>query len=281
MKPVRCLLTRSPSSTAPAAGSGPIRSCSGSTTEPGRPVSVSPLLAELVEIALAAAVTTEGRVDPTLGVPLRAAGYDRTFALVRRRESWTVEERATPRETWRLIELDRDSLTLRTPAGVELDLGATAKAWASDHAASTIARQIGCGVLVSLGGDVAVSGGASWPIRIAENHAVPVGHPGPVVSIATGGLATSSTTVRRWRTASGDAHHLLDPATGRPATSCWRTVSVAAPTCVDANVAATAAIVLSHSARDWLEARRLPARLVGREGDIELVGGWPADAVAA
>jgi thiamine biosynthesis lipoprotein len=102
-----------------------------------------------------------------------------------------------------------------------------------------------------------------------------------VVSIDSGGLATSSTTVRRWRTDVGDAHHLLDPSTGRPAISCWRTVSVAATTCLEANVAATAAIVLSGSATRWLADRQLPARLVGVDGEVELVAGWPADEEAA
>ena len=247
----------------------------------GATVAISPLLAELIGVALAAAETTGGRVDPTLGGPLRAAGYDRRFALVRERDTWSFAERPVPPEQWRHVELDTGRLTLRIPRDVELDLGATAKAWASDQAARTIAGQTGCGVLVSLGGDIAVAGGAAWPIRIAEDHAAPLDGHGPVVSIESGGLATSSTTVRRWRTAAGDAHHVLDPSTGRPTRSCWRTASVAAATCVEANVAATASIVLSHSAIGWLEDRQLPARLVGAAGEVEVVGGWPADRVAA
>ena len=247
----------------------------------GTTIVVSPLLAELVEVALAAAETTGGCVDPTLGGPLRAAGYDRTFSLVRERDSWTFAERRVPPEQWRQVELDAGRLTLHVPRGVELDLGATAKAWASDHAARTIAAQTGCGVLVALGGDIAVAGGSAWPIRIAEDHTEPPDGRGPIVSIESGGLATSSTTVRRWRTDIGEAHHVLDPSTGRPAESCWRTASVAAATCLDANVAATAAIVLSHAAAAWLEDRQLPARLVGAGGKVEVVGGWPADQVAA
>ena len=247
----------------------------------GVTLTISPLLAELVETALAAAETTDGRVNPTLGGPLRAAGYDRTFGLVRQRDTWSFAERPVPPEQWRHVELDTSRLTLRIPRGVELDLGATAKAWATDHAARTIAEQIGSAVLVSLGGDIAVAGETAWPIRIAEDHAAPLDGSGPVVSIESGGLATSSTTVRRWRTDSGDAHHLLDPSTGRPAISCWRTATVAAATCVEANVAATASIVLSHAATDWLEERQLPTRLVGVRGEVEVVAGWPADAVVA
>ena len=247
----------------------------------GATLTISPLLAELIEVALAAAETTGGRVDPTLGAPLRGAGYDRTFSLVRQRDSWSFAESRVLSEQWRQVELDTTRLTLRTPPRIELDLGATAKAWASDHAARTIADQTGCDVLVSLGGDIAVAGDTAWPIRIAEEHTAPLDGPGPVVSIETGGLATSSTTVRRWRTDVGEAHHLLDPLTGRPVAGCWRTASVAAATCLDANVAATAAIVLSHSAAGWLADRQLPARLVGARGEVETVGGWPADEVAA
>jgi ApbE family len=92
----------------------------------GATIAVSPLLAELIEVSLAAAATTGGRVDPTLGAPLRNAGYDRTFSLVRDRDSWSFAERTVRPELWRRVELDTFRLTLRVPHGVELDLGAPA-----------------------------------------------------------------------------------------------------------------------------------------------------------
>ncbi len=247
----------------------------------GEITAVSPLLAELIGVALDAARSSDGLVDPTLGGPLRAVGYDRTFTLVRDRETWTIAERPVVPESWRWVELDRRASTVRLPTGIELDLGATAKAWASDQAARAIAEQSGGAALVSLGGDIAVAGVGVWPIRIAESHLAPLDGPGPVVAIETGGLATSSTTVRRWRTTTGDAHHVLDPSTGRPAAGCWRTVSVTAASCLEANVASTAAIVLGDAAPNWLESRGLPARLVGLGGEVVVLGGWPADAVAA
>lgn len=250
----------------------------------GRLLTVSPLLAELVDVALAAAAATDGLVDPTVGSALRAAGYDRAFALVRARNGWTVAPVQRRAAQWREVELDARRSTLRTPAGVELDLGATAKAWAADRAAGELAAQTGSGVLVSLGGDVAVAGApppGGWAVRLADDHASPLAGPGPVVAIESGGLATSSTTVRRWRTDDGDAHHLIDPATGRPASSVWRTASVAAASCADANVAATAAILLSESAPAWLDARALPARLVRDDGRVTTTGGWPGEAQAA
>jgi thiamine biosynthesis lipoprotein len=142
-------------------------------------------------------------------------------------------------------------------------------------AAAAVAR----GALVALGGDMAVAGetpDAGWPVRIADDHASPLDCDGPAVALNGGGLATSSTTVRRWRSGTEDLHHLVDPRTGRPAKSRWRTVSVAARTCVDANVASTAAFLLDD-AEAWLEARRLPARLVAVDGVCSVVAGWPED----
>jgi thiamine biosynthesis lipoprotein len=135
-------------------------------------------------------------------------------------------------------------------------------------------------VLVSLGGDVAVAGEAlprGWPIRVADDHAAPLDTPGPTIALPAGGLATSGLAVRRWHTAAGELHHIVDPRTGHPAVTPWRTATVVARSCVEANAASTAAIVLGEAAPAWLEARRLPARLVGVDGSVALVGGWPTD----
>jgi thiamine biosynthesis lipoprotein len=249
----------------------------------GAPVALSCLLAQAVRVALDAARSSAGRVDPTLGVQLQAAGYDRTFALVRERDGWRVGPAASRGPAWEDVELDDDERLLLVPDGVELDLGATAKAWAADRAAHRIAAAARTGVLVSLGGDVAVAGAApngGWPVRIADDHAAPLESPGPVVAISSGGLATSSTVVRRWPTDEGEAHHILDPRTGRPAVTPWRSVSVAAASCVDANVASTTAIVLGEPALEWLVGRELPARAVRRDGSVVTVGGWPEERAA-
>ncbi len=167
------------------------------------------------------------------------------------------------------------------PPGTELDLGATAKALAADRGAAAAHAAAGCGVLVSLGGDVAVAGDApagGWPVRIADDHAAPLDTPGPTVALAVGGLASSGTAVRRWRAGGTELHHVVDPRTGRPAVTPWRTVTVAAATCVDANVAGTASVVLGDAAPAWLEERRLPARLAPAAGEPVCVAGWPAEA---
>ncbi|HEX5448554.1 MAG TPA: FAD:protein FMN transferase [Gaiellaceae bacterium] len=246
----------------------------------GELVPISDLFAAALRVALDAADTTNGLVDPTLGANLRNVGYDRTFSLIRERDNWAIV-RSTPKHgRWREIELNEQ--TVRIPLGCELDLGATAKAFAADRAAERIARRTGSATLVSLGGDVATAGApdGGWCIRLAEDHTAPLDSPGPCVCIENGGLATSSTAVRRWQTDSGEAHHLLDPRTGRPADSPWRTVSVAASSCVDANIASTAAIVLGDSAPRWLAERGLPARLVANDGGAVHVFGWPSDELA-
>jgi thiamine biosynthesis lipoprotein len=116
-----------------------------------------------------------------------------------------------------------------------------------------------------------------WQIRVTDDHAAPASAPGQTVAITAGGLATSSTTLRTWTAGGRPVHHIVDPATGEPAESCWRTVSVAAGTCVDANTASTAAIIRGVAAPDWLASLGLPARLVAREGTVVTTAGWPSE----
>jgi thiamine biosynthesis lipoprotein len=250
---------------------------------PGEARPVSPLLLEAVEVALRAARITAGRVSPTVGTAMRLIGYDRDFSEMPAAGpsaplAPVVHVRPVP--GWRMVVADRATSTVRVPAGVELDLGATAKALGADRAAAAAAAAVGCGVLVSLGGDLAVAGPTpegGWVIRVTDDHAGGTDGCGQTVSIASGGLATSSTTVRRWAGAGGARHHIVDPATGAPAVGGWRTASVLAGTCVDANIASTAAIILGPEAPRWLAERGLAARLVADDGAVVRVGGWPRD----
>lgn len=245
----------------------------------GRPTQVSPLFAELLTVALEAASDTEGVVDPTLGVALREVGYDRTFREIDR-EGPPIRVTLRRQAEWQMIEFDVDSGTVRLPEWVELDLGATAKAHAADRAAAAAHTATGAGVLLSLGGDIAVAGpppADGWPVRITDDSNDPVDAPGPIVVITSGGLATSSTTARRWLRGGEVVHHLLEPWTGLPAMGPYRTASVVADSCVRANVAATAAIVLGADAPRWLLAREVPARLVAYDGAVRVLSGWPED----
>jgi thiamine biosynthesis lipoprotein len=243
----------------------------------GAAVSVSDLMIEAVTTALRGARITDGLVDPTVGSAMRVLGYDRDFGSVAAEgPPLTVTVRPIP--GWRLVWTDADSNTVRVPAGVELDLGATAKALCADRAATRAGALAGVGVLVSLGGDLAVAGPApagGWSVLVTDRTNDPDPATGQVVAVTTGGLATSGVTARRWGRGGRRLHHVVDPATGWPADGSWRTVSVAAASCVDANIASTAAIVVGAAAPAWLAERNLPARLVANDGRVTTVAGWP------
>jgi FAD:protein FMN transferase len=270
----------------------------------GRTHRISALLAEALALALRAAALTDGDVDPTIGRALELAGYDRDWSLIagggdgapvgtpaqaplgtaraaNRPASVRLHTvRARARSGWRAVELDAQARTLRVPAGVRLDVGATAKAWVADRAARAAADAYGCGVLVGVGGDIGTAGDCpadGWRIRVTDDHRSDPSAPGQTIAIRSGGIATSSTTVRRWHAHGQEQHHIIDPATGEAADSCWRTVTVAAADCAQANIAATAAIVRGPPALAWLEQLGLPARLVDDQGVVRTVAGWPAD----
>ena len=243
----------------------------------GSPVRVSPLLVEALDVALHAAATTDGDVDPTVAPSLRGLGWDLDFAAVRERGEPTSVTVA-PAAGWHVIRLDRTRRSVQVPPGVAIDLGATAKALAADRAARMVHAQTGTSALVSLGGDISTAGRGprnGWPVRVTDDHRNGASPDGQTVALRGGGLATSSTTVRRWRAGGEEQHHIVDPRTGKPAGEYWRTASVAAPSCVQANTASTAAIVRGAGASAWLDELGLSARLVRTDGTVVLVGTWP------
>ena len=246
-------------------------------TSGGQPVPVSPLLFDLLEVACAVAVQTAGIVDPTIGSALIELGYDRDFDALTG-PLVTPDYRPQPAPGWWQIRLDPDAGAVAIPHHVHVDLGATAKASAADRAAARIAEALGCGVLVNLGGDVAVAGPVpadGWPVGIARHCTVPTGEVDEVVAIFGGGLATSGTTARSWVLNGSTVHHIVDPWTGREASPVWSLVSTAASTCVEANAWSTAAVVWGEDAVGNLNDLGLSARLVDAEGAITRVGGWP------
>lgn len=242
------------------------------------PIELSPLLAEFVAVALAAAADTDGDVDPTLGGDLDRLGYDRDFASLAldgmpALDSMTasVESR---RPGWPRIALTGRMLSL--PDDLRLDLGATAKARAADRIAARIAERTGSDVLVELGGDLATAGrgGRLWEVLVQD---LP-GDPAQQIAVPGGaGVATSSTQKRRWLSDGRPRHHILDPRFGLPAEEVWKTVTVAAADCVRANTLSTAAIVRGHRAPAWLRELGADARLVARDGSIVTTGAWPAE----
>lgn len=239
------------------------------TRSAGRPTPVSPLLARLIGAALEAARRTDGAVDPTVGATLIALGYD--DGLPDRGEPLAVSAAMPAR--WTMVGFDGHRVTV--PAGVTLDLGSTAKAIAADRCAHRVFEMTGGGVLVNLGGDLATAGPApdgGWHVLVQDTDE----DPSSAVAIGTArGLATSSTVRRRWWRGGELAHHIVDPRNGLPAEPFWRTVSVAAPSCYQANTLSTAAIVWGADAKERLRSTGLPARLVDSHFREHVLGGWP------
>ncbi len=239
----------------------------------GRATPVSSLTAELIGHALEAADHSGGLVDPTVGGHLVAAGYDRTISEISGVVDLHPRPAGLPR--WRDVRLDQELGLVLVPRGLALDLGATAKAWTADRAAQLLADRMPGPILVEIGGDVAVQRAERDPfdVRVAEREGVP----GERVSLAYGGLATSTTWVRRWGSGAEAAHHIIDPRTGRPSAGHWRTVSVWSPSALAANTASTAAVVAGADALNTLEAAGLPARLVDRQGEVVHTTTWPGE----
>jgi thiamine biosynthesis lipoprotein len=238
-------------------------------TGPG-PHLVSPLLADLVGVALAAAEASDGLVDPTVGTAMQELGYDLSFDRLPTDGPSVGLVRAIP--GWRQVRLDGDRLDL--PAGVLLDLGATAKARAADLLAARVAHTLGVGVLLELGGDIATAGQCpqGWQVAVRDTADDPAGQ----VTLAAGAAVATSSTVRRtWHRGGTRLHHILDPRTAAPAAPVWRSVTIAAPTCVEANTAATAAVIVGTRAAQWLSDRGLSARLVDQRRRVVHVGDWP------
>jgi FAD:protein FMN transferase len=251
---------------------------------------VSELLADALACALDVARVTDGDVDPTMGTDLSRLGYDRDFGEIKKASGTGADNAVIPltyrlvyRTTWHDVELDHAGRRVRVPAGLVLDLGATAKAWCADRCATRIFRELGVGVLVSLGGDIATAGtgpDGGWVVRVQDLPDTTTG-PHAVVVLRDGcAVATSSTISRTWQRGTSRMHHILDPATRRPAVPIWRTVTAVASSCVDANAATTAAIVRGRAAEPWLASRGVAARLVDHDGRVHTLGGWPSEAAA-
>jgi thiamine biosynthesis lipoprotein len=254
---------------------------------PGSWVEVDPLLVAAVGIAVDAARQTEGLVHPLLGRPLVQLGYDRDFGELTRIEkigglvgvsgsaSHLSPSVLPPRvDAWRQIALDQSG-RLRIPAGTALDLGATGKAWAADLVATAYEQNLCGSAVISVGGDLRIANpdGTPWTVAVSERP----DEAATLVALEAGGMATSTTQVRRWTRAGARRHHVIDPRTGLPAAERWRTVTATGATATAANTASTAAIVLGDAAPAWLATRSVSARLVAHDGAVLPVGAWPAD----
>jgi thiamine biosynthesis lipoprotein len=235
----------------------------------GGPVAVSPTTLRAVQEALTARDTTGGWFDPTILHALEGAGYDRDFTLVAAASSSSSSGRGLTAPGSRggaAVEVNLAGGTVTVAAGSAVDLGGIGKGLAADLTAEAVAGMTGVvGVCVNLGGDLRALGDASgvggWGITV-EDPARPE-RTIATIALAAGGLATSSTGKRRWRSGATDLHHLIDPHTGQPAGSAVRSVTVLAGTGAAAEALATAAIVAGADAGvRLLEEAGAPALLV-------------------
>jgi thiamine biosynthesis lipoprotein len=227
-------------------------------------IEAGPDLLEVVELALDARERTGGRFDPTLHDALVAAGYDRTFD--------ELDERAAPRpapDPGQARDVTVRGRRIELGPGVRLDLGGIVKGYAADRCARQLAPLGPC--LVNAGGDLAVAGtrtGGSWPVAVE----VPNGT--LTLALASGGLATSGRDRRRWRQRGEERHHIIDPLTCRPAERGPLTVTVAAASATEAEVAAKAIFLAGERAERQAELLGTPAVIVRADGRPRLVGGF-------
>lgn len=223
----------------------------------GTPTIVSAPFAEVLGVALAAAASSGGRFDPTVLGALVAAGYDRDFdeVLAGARD---VLHSVRPAARWRDVTLAGRSLSM--PPDVGLDLGGIVKGWTCDRAA---ALAIGAGlpwVLVDAGGDLRLLGAAPRIAIGVEDPDDPARVPFMRIGVDGGGVATSSTTRRRWGL---DAHHLIDPRTSLPSRTGVVQATAWAATCAEAEVAAKELLLGTEEDLD-----RIPGVLVFEDGRV-------------
>jgi len=239
----------------------------------GTSVPVSRLLFSVLEEALRAAKATGGLFDPTMEPTIRELGYDRTFAEL---DPVGAPVRTHPSAgPWRHVVLDRSAQTVELPIGAGIDLGGIAKGMAVDTAVKLLGSRGVASAMVEAGGDLAVlglpPGQDAWWVAVDGL----VGH--QHVAITSGGLATSGVARRSWQRGGQVYHHLIDPRTGDSARSDLWSVTAAAGTCAQAEVAAKVALIEGRDAGSaFLNGIGISALFVEHDGGASTVGLWEA-----
>ncbi len=226
---------------------------------------VHPDTITLVDHMQRGAIATVGRYDPTLAAQLAAAGHAPSVALA---------PMLAPRVRGSVldVDVDRSGSRIRTPPGLALDPGGIGKGLAADLVSAELVAAGATGALVSVGGDLVAAGTApdpdGWPI-VVESADGPGAAPLGRIAIDAGGVATSSTRSNRWIVDGGEAHHVIDPESGRPSMTDLAAVTVVAPTGWQAEVHATAALLDgSDGAIAYLRSRGLAGVAVTLDGTV-------------
>jgi len=253
--------------------------------DPRSVVPASPLLRATVRAALWAAQQTGGLVDPTLVGALERAGYARSLmgataepvAAALHSAPSRRPARPRPQAPWRAVAIDDDAGAIVRPPGLRLDSGGVGKGLAADLAAQWLARD---GrrhrFAVDAAGDLRLGGTRT----AARPYTIEIAHPWEPQPIAAlclrgGAIATSGIGSRLWRTTGPAparfAHHLLDPSSGEPAWTGIVAATALAPSALEAEVRAKAALLSGPlGARRWLAA--YGGLLVLDDGATEWVG---------
>jgi len=223
-----------------------------------------PDLERVVGLALEAREDTAGRFDPTVFDALTQAGYDRSFEQVEPDAAADAADDAADdgRQVARCggrVTIDPATGLIEIEPGFHIDLGGIGKGYAVDRAIEILAVVGPC--LVNAGGDLAVRGDKPWPVGVED---------GPTLELTRGAIATSGRDRRHWRRGDEERHHLIDPATGRPAQTDLLRVTVVASTAIEADVLAK---TLFLGGEREAAAAGVPALLVCADGRTRLVGG--------
>ena len=217
-------------------------------------------LVRVTELAVAAREQTNGRFDPTVHDSIVAAGYDRSFELL----EGGVATMTTPARCGGRVTVDAATGLIELEPGFRLDLGGIAKGYAVDRLCERLAPLGPC--LVDAGGDIAVRGGR-WPVGIETPTGV------LTVEVSAGAVATSGIDRRRWRTETGEAHHVIDPETGQPADGDLLRVTAVAGSAAEAEVLAKSLFLAgAEQAEREANALRVPAVLVTTDDRTVLAG---------
>jgi thiamine biosynthesis lipoprotein len=245
--------------------------------DPRASVPAAGLLRAAVAAALRAASLSDGLVDPTLLTPLRRAGYEDSRAHAAPASVTRALAAAPPRQparphpaaAWRAVDVDDAAGTIRRPPGLTLDLGGSGKGWAADVIAARLERH--GRYAVDCGGDlrVAAGDGAPWEVHVRHPLTGAIAH---TLRVRAGGVATSGIDARLWERPAGDfAHHLIDPATGAPAWTGLLTATALAPTALEAEALAKAALLSGPVEGRRLLRARHGGVLVHDDGALDLV----------
>ncbi|MCB1000622.1 MAG: FAD:protein FMN transferase [Acidimicrobiales bacterium] len=238
----------------------------------GSPLEVSADTVTAVRAACAAWVVTGGRFDPTVHDSLLRLGYDDTIDVVARRGGGAAAV-ALPAPGCDGVVFDEAQRIVHLPVGVRLDLGGIGKGLAADLVVADLLARGARGAMVSVGGDLRVAGtppnGEAWIIDVEDPRTdLPLAR----LELLDGGVATSTTLRRRWRTGQRPHHHLLAPTTGASTTSDVVGVTVVADTAAWADALSKVPFVDPTGTACFDHAGAL---VVHADGDVRTIGHVP------